>query len=79
MQCRAARIIRATIVVVAGLAVAAAAAQAAPTGLNAYSVKAQTGTALRLLAQKGFDLTEGASDGRIQIVATAAQARSLNK
>ncbi len=68
MQGYAARIARATLVVALGLAAAAGAAQAAPSGLNAYSVKAQSGEALRLLAQKGFDLTRaratGASDRR---------------
>jgi hypothetical protein len=62
-----------------GSLVLTAAAQAAPTGLKAYSVRAQSGQALRLLAKQGFDLSEGASGGRVQIVATAEQARGLRK
>ena len=42
MQGYAARIARATLVVALALAATAGAAQAAPSGLNAYSVKAQS-------------------------------------
>jgi hypothetical protein len=74
-----ARSVRATVVGIVALCASASAAQAAPTGLSAYSVRADNGRALRLLAQGGFDLSEGARGGRIEIVATAEQARGLRK
>lgn len=73
------RSVRAAFAAALGVAALAGPAQAAPTGLNAYSVRAVTGKAQRLLAQQGFDLSEGRSNGRIQIVATADQAHGLNK
>ncbi len=57
--------------------VLAGVAQAAPSGLNAYDVPRANADAQRLLAQQGFDLTEGGS-GR-EIVATAEQAQALSK
>src|SRR5918997_3125655 len=74
-----ARSVRATVVGIVALCASASAAQAAPTGLSAYSVRADNGRALRLLAQEGFDLSEGARGGRIEIVATSEQARGLRK
>jgi hypothetical protein len=75
----AARVGLAALAATVGLGAFAGPAQAAPTGLSAYSVRAQDGHALRLLAQQGFDLSEGASGGRIEVVATADQARGLRK
>src|ERR1044072_3947811 len=46
MQLFAVRTVRAALVAALGFAAAAGAAHAAPTGLNAYSVKAQSGQAL---------------------------------
>src|SRR5882757_1523870 len=57
--------------------IAGGVAQAAPSGLNAYDVPRSNADAQRLLAQQGFDLTEGGS-GR-EIVATAEQAQALSK
>ena len=71
--------VRATLAAALALAASASTAQAAPSGLNAYSVRAAEGNALRLLAQEGFDISEGARGDRIEIVATAAQARGLHK
>jgi hypothetical protein len=75
----AARTVRAALAATLGLSALAGAAQAAPSGLDAYSVRADDGNAMRLLAQKGFDLSEGGSDGRIEVVATAGQATGLRK
>ena len=74
-----ARSVRAALVATAAFCALTGAAQAAPTGLNAYSVRADNGRALRLLAQEGFDLSEGARGGRIEIAASAEQARGLRK
>jgi hypothetical protein len=74
-----ARSVRAALTATLGLAALAGTAQAAPSGLNAYDVRAGDGNARRLLAQKGFDLSEGRSGDRIEIVATPAQASSLRK
>ncbi|HEX8157537.1 MAG TPA: M14 family metallopeptidase, partial [Solirubrobacteraceae bacterium] len=71
--------VRAALAATLALAAFAGAAQAAPTGLNAYSVAAGNGNALRLLAEQGFDLSEGARGGRIEVVATAARANGLRK
>jgi murein tripeptide amidase MpaA len=71
--------VRATVAAAITLVAFAAPAQAAPSGLNAYSVKIDNGHATRLLAQQGFDITEGGGADRIEIVATAGQARALHK
>jgi hypothetical protein len=74
-----ARSVRAALAATLGLAVLAAAAEAAPSGLSAYTVDAADGNARRLLAQEGYDLSEGRSGDRIEIVASAAQASGLRK
>jgi len=79
MQGFVVRSVCAIVVAILGLAALAGPAQSAPTGLNAYSVRVVNGEALRLLARQGFDVTEGARGGRIEIVATAARARGLRK
>jgi hypothetical protein len=70
-------VVRSVQVAIAATFLFAGAAQADPSGLNAYRVRGADADALRVLAQQGFDLTEG-GDGR-EIVATAAQARALRK
>jgi hypothetical protein len=73
------RSVRTALAATLAFAAGAGVAQAAPTGLNAYGVRVDNGQALRLLARQGFDVSEGASGGRIEIVGTAAQARGLRK
>ena len=79
MKVFVARSVRAAFVATLGLAAVAGTAEAAPTGLNAYTVPDANPQALRALAQQGFDLTEGRSGGATEIVATAEQARALSK
>jgi len=79
MKAYAARTVKAALLATVGFAVAAGAAQAAPSGLNAYTVPDANPKALRALAQQGFDLNEGRSGGATEIVATAEQARGLSK
>jgi hypothetical protein len=74
-----ARSVGATAMATLGFAVLAGAAEAAPSGLNAYTVPDASPKALRVLAQQGFDLNEGRSGGATEIVATAEQARTLSK
>jgi murein tripeptide amidase MpaA len=63
----------------AALAAAAPAASAAGQPLNAYRVKADPET-LEALAQAGYDVGEGRRiNGKVEIYATAGQARSLRR
>lgn len=81
----AARTVHAVLVATLGVAALAASAQAKPatatkpTGLKVYDVAAPTGKARRLLAEQGYDLSEGGKGGLQQIVATAGRAAKLRK
>ena len=69
----------AAVAALAALAVAAPATYAAGQPLNAYRVKADPET-LEALAQAGYDVGEGRRiNGKVEIYATAGQARSLRR
>ena len=65
-------------VVVAISLIAAVPAQAAPSKINAYRVKA-TATNLERLAMAGFDVTEGRRGRKIEIYGTSKQMASLRR
>jgi hypothetical protein len=69
------RLVGAAVAVFASLAVAAPAS--AGVGLNAYKVKLHGGKQLKVLKQRGFDITEGVRRGAIEVVATKRQVRQL--
>ncbi len=61
------------------LALATAPAASADERLRAYDARINTGAQLEQLAKAGFDVHEGRSEGVIEIIGTASQARALSK
>ena len=64
---------------ISAFGLAATSTASAGTGLNAYEVDVADGADLQTLREEGFDIVEGGSGDRLEIIATRSQVAALRK